>query len=97
MGRDLLRGRSGLAELLGRLLVAELALARRQVRVDGRTHQRVDEAQWRLVPQDLGVGEHAAHLRRAGGLDPGERGDCREIDSVAEDGRGSRHRDRVGV
>ena len=72
-----------------RALVAQLALARREVAVDGGLHERMDEAERRLGPQDLRANELSA--RRGDGLavEAGERADDRELRAVAEDGERS--------
>ena len=56
---DPLGGGSGLAQQAGGAVVLELALAGRQVVVDGVADQRVDEPQRRLLPQDLDPGQLA--------------------------------------
>ena len=76
-------------------LVEQLALARRQVVVDGRLHQRVHEAEGRLRAEDLGPHELPRRGGDRQGLELGELGDGGEVRSVAEDG--DRPRNLAGV
>ena len=60
MSRNLLGGRIHPDEQLRGALVVKLALARREVAVHGRLHERVDEADRRFGAQDLRADELAA-------------------------------------
>ena len=63
--RDLLGRRAGVAQHARRLLVLQLALAERQLLVHGVAHERVDEAEREVRPQDLGARERARGVGHA--------------------------------
>ena len=93
--RDLLGGRAGVEQHARRALVLQLALAERQLLVDGVADQRVDEGDRRLAAQDLGPREHAGGVGDARLGEPGQRGDGGQRGALGQHGDGAGDRDRV--
>jgi hypothetical protein len=92
LGGDLLVGGVGGGEHGGGAAVLELALAGRDVEVDGVAHERVHEAERGVGPQDVGTRQVAGRTRDGVLGEPGERGDHRQLGALAEHRHGARDR-----
>ena len=77
----------------GRAAMPELALAGRQLVVDGVTYERVDEAERRVGPQDLRSSQRARRFGHAGLVESGQSRDHRQPRVLPEHGHGPRHLD----
>ena len=88
--RDLLGGRAGVAQQPRRPLVQQRALARRQLVVDRVAHERVDEPERRVGPQDLRAGERARRGRDGRLVEAGQRRDRGQLGALAEHADGAR-------
>jgi hypothetical protein len=84
-----------LDENRGCTLVVQLALARCEVVVNGRLHQRVDEADWRFGSQDLGAYELSGCRGHGRCLELRERAHDGDLGAVTQDG--DRSRDLHGI
>ena len=93
--RHVLGRRARLAQHARGVLVLELALAQRQLLVDGVAHERVDEAQRRFRPQDLGPRERAGGVGHARLVEPGQGGDGGQRGALGQDGDRAGDGDRV--
>ncbi len=94
LGGDGVHVRTGLAQRAGGPQVGELPLGRRQLAVHGVVHERVDEAERRLRPQDLGGGEDRHGICDLAGGTAGERRDDPGVRALAQQCDGPRDRDR---
>ena len=93
--RDLLGRRARVEQHARGPLVLELALAERQLLVDGVAHERVDEAERRLAAQDLRPRQRAGGVGDARLVEPGQRRDGRQRGALGEHGDRAGDRDRV--